>query len=324
MRRIPLLFFIIFIAGCRYLGKTAATPLPTPDLSATLETSLPSLALTELPVTVTPPNELAATLTFTPRPGISATPQPPTRTLVPSRTRRPRTPTPTFTPSLTPTLDPSNVILRIAAPGPMSKLTSPIDFVVYISPDYVGLTRIELLGEDGRELYRKVFRTYSNIGYTTRVDEKINFEIHGAAEVARLQISTLDEYNRLQAFNSVRLLLLSVGENELSPAYPLLEHVVLRSPKKGDEISGGELTVRGEIRPVNDSPIVLELFDIDGNLIGSRVLDLNPADGSYQIFNTTLPYKVDKKMPARLTFRQSDDRIAGMAFLYSMRLWVNP
>jgi hypothetical protein len=59
----------------------------------------------------------------------------------------------------------------------MSKVVSPIEFVVHVSPDYAGTTRVELIGEDGTELYRKIFKTFSNVGYYTRVDEKIDFEI---------------------------------------------------------------------------------------------------------------------------------------------------
>jgi hypothetical protein len=324
MRRLPAFFFIFILLGlslgCSYKGRAIRTPVPTLLVSATPEPGTLAPGLTE----AAPETPFLSEQMPTSSPTSGLPTETPTITLTPTRTRRPRTPTMTFTPSATFTLDPSNVILRIAAPGPMSKLVSPINFVVYIAPDYTGLTRIELIGEDGRELYRKVFRTYSNVGYTTRVDEQINFEIHGAAEVARLQISTLDEYNRLQSYNSVRVLLMAVGENELSPAFPLQEYLVLRRPRKGDEVSGGELTVRGEYQPLNDTPVVMELFDIDGNIIGSRVLYFNHADGSYQVFETTIPYKVEKKMPARLVIRQGDDRIAGMAYLYSIRLWVNP
>jgi hypothetical protein len=206
----------------------------------------------------------------------------------------------------------------------MSKVVSPIEFIVHIAPYYAGATRIELIGEDGVELYRKVFKTYSNIGYFTRVDEKIEFEIKGAAEVARLQISTFDSSGRMQAFNSVRLLLQAVGENEFAPPFDAIDRLILGSPKDGDEIKGGLLQVRGEFQPANDLPMVLELIDLNGTVIGSRLLQLDPAEEKYQQFTTSIPYKINKKTAVRLVIRQSDDRIEGLAYLFSERLMLVP
>jgi hypothetical protein len=317
IRRLLPALVLLSLLGCTLPGGIALPPFPIPGAPAVPETLLPAQVVTVLPVTDTPLPESSFT------PGADQTPtEAGTPTAVPLTIPATYFDFPTITPS--PTLDVSEVALRIVSPGPMSKVTSPIDFLVHVEPDYTGLTRIELLGEDGRELYRKVFKTHSNIGYFTRVDEKINFEIKGAAEVARLQISTFDEFGRMQAFNSVRLLLLSVGENEFSPPYAPKERVALRYPQKGTEISGGVLPVMAEFLPVNDTPLILELFDTDGVIIGSRLLQLAPADGSYQKFTTTVPYQVSSKTVARLVFRQSDDRISGLAYLYSIKLIISP
>ncbi len=310
----PFKSFLTLIAlglllGCSVPGGPIDLPFLGPQASALPEFSATPEAGGSNPTGTAPPSEPSATPTET------ATPIP--ATIDPALVNPP-------TATVTPTLDSTDMLLRIAVPGPMSKVVSPIDFVVYISPDFTGSTRIQLLGEDGRELYSKVFRTYSNIDFATRVEEKINFEIHGAAEIGRLQISTADEFGRMQAFNSVRLLLLSVGENQLTQAYPPLERVLLRAPKKGDEVGGGVLAVEGEIQPVNDSPLVMELYDTDGNIMGSRILTLRHADGTYQLFNTTVPYQTGKKVPARLMIRQADDRISGLAYLYSVKLLIDP
>jgi hypothetical protein len=269
----------------------------------------------QIPPSITPFDETTATL----QPILSETP---------TETPVPPTIDPTYLnfPSATPTatLDPSRILLRIVSPGPMSKLVSPIEFIVHVSPDYAGTTSVELIGEDGTELYRKIFKTFSNVGYYSRVDEKINFEIKGAAEVARLQVSTLDEKGRVKAFNSVRVLLQAVGENEFTPPYAVQDRVLLRYPEAGDEISGDNLPVTGEFQPATNQPLVFELVDVNGNVLGSRILQLEPADGKYQQFTTTIPYQVGKKTPARLIIRQSDDRIDGLAYLFSIKLQVGP
>jgi hypothetical protein len=289
--------------------------IPSPAVSPSLESSLPVETATEIPATPIPLDQTTATLQPIPSRTPTSTPIPPT--INPTYLNFP-----SVTPS--PTLDQSRILLRIVAPGPMSKVVSPITFIFHVAPEYTGTTSIELIGEDGVELYRKIFKTFSNIGYYTRVEEKISFEIKGAAEMARLQVSTLDAKGRMKAFNSVRVLLQAVGENEFTPPYAVQDRILLRYPKLGDEISGGNLPITGEFQPANDKPVIFELVDIDGNVIGSRILQLAPSDGKYQQFTTIIPYQLDKPTQARLVIRQSDDRIDGLAYLFSMRLQVSP
>ena len=206
----------------------------------------------------------------------------------------------------------------------MSKVISPIELVFYISPDFVGNTRIELIGEDGRQLYAKAFRTFATEG-STKVSEKINFQLSGIAEVARLQISTFDfKSGQMMALNSVRLLLLSEGDTQLTPPFALLEHVLVRVPKWGEEVNDGMLNAQGEISPVNDLPVTVELFDEAGTLLNTQVLALQSDNSSYQIFSLSLPYKVDHRMPGRLVFRQDDDRLGGLAYFFSREVFLNP
>jgi hypothetical protein len=313
LKILPLLTLIVLL-GCSR-GQTGTPLAPGPQGTPTPVAAPPTRALPSPAASLIPANQITATLLPILSETPSATPVPPTLD-----------PTYLNFPSVTPsaTLDPGLILLRIVSPGPMSKVISPVEFIVHVAPEYTGTTRIELIGEDGTELYRKVFKTFSNIGYYTRVAEKVDFEIKGAAEIGRLQISTLDNKGRLQAFNSVRVLLQAVGENEFTPPLALQERVLLRYPKTRSEISGGNLPVTGEFLPANDMPIVLELIDADGHVMGSRILQLGPADGKYQQFTTSLPYQISEKTQARLVIRQSDDRIEGYAYLYSLKLTIGP
>jgi hypothetical protein len=316
--RLILTLGLLLAAGCTRANRAA------PALSSVYQPTVTATQVaTALPLLLPP----AATTAPAPTRPASATPAPdtPTPTVTLRYTKRPtRTPsnTPTITP--TPTLNYGNTLLRINAPGPMSKLISPINFIVQVAPGYTGVTRIELISESGRELYRKTFRTYENQGYYTRVSEEIKFEIPAAAEIARLQISTVDKYGRLAALNSVRLMLLTVGENQFTPPFEAVERAALWSPKRGEEISGGLLQVQGEMQPLNANPVVAELFDIDGKALASRILTFDPAKTGYQAFETSLPYQVEKNMPARLVLRQADDRIPGLAYLYSIEILLKP
>ncbi|PWH16609.1 MAG: hypothetical protein DDG60_03765 [Anaerolineae bacterium] len=326
MRNVLFLVLILALLGCTRLEQAAPLAIETPQPVLEQETLSPAGVEISPTVAALPLSGPTLTATF---PTILSEPTltPTVALLTPSATspwRRTRTPSPTPTITLTPTLDVTTRIpLRIVSPGPLSKVVSPIPFIVHITPDYTGLTRIELIGEDGRELYRKVFKTYSNIGYFTRVDEKITFQIPGAAEIARLQISTYDPKGNILAFNSVRLLLLSTGENQFTPPYPAQDRIGLRL-KREAEIAGGTLNLEGEINPINDTPLIIELFDPDGRIVGSRLVQLAPADGKFQPFRTDIPYQVLERTPIRLVLRQSDDRISGLAYLYSLPIFLSP
>ena len=313
LRLLLLLCSLALFSACT---RTDRATLSLPTATATVSTPEPSL--TPKPVTAT--RTLTATRRL-PTPTITLTLTP---SLTPTATRRRWTPTPTFTPSNTPTLDPSNVVLRIAAPGPMSKLSSPFNLICYILPEYTGTTRIEIIGEDGREIYRKVFRTYEQTS-SSRVNEEIKFEIPAAGEVARLQISTQDEFGRIMAFNSVRVLLMAVGDSQFTPPYESLERVVLRFPRRDAEVTGGEVRVVGMVRPVNNGPVILELVDRRGAVIASRLLYFDASLTEYQHFETSLPYRLsEEETYARIVLRQSDDRIPGLAYLYSYEILLKP
>lgn len=308
-----LLCSLALLAACT---RTERANVILPTVTATLATPEPSA--TPRPRTATPaPTATRALPTATPT--ITLTPS-----ATPTATRRWWwSPTPTFTPSNTPTLDPSNVILRFAVPGPMSKLSSPFNLVFYVLPEYTGTTRIEIIGEDGREIYRKVFRTYKQSN-PSRVAEEIRFEIPAASEVARLQISTQDEFGRLMSLNSVRVLLMAVGDSQFTPVYEPLERVVLRFPRREAEVAGGDVRIVGMIRPLNNGPVVLELVDRRGTVIASRLLYFDASLTEYQHFETNLPYQVTEPAYARIVLRQSDDRIPGPAYLYSHEILLQP
>jgi hypothetical protein len=46
---------------------------------------------------------------------------------------------------------------------------------------------------------------------------------------------------------------------------------------------------------------------------------LNP-----QLFETTIPYKIEEPTLARLSIRQNDDRMDGLFYLYSQEVQLNP
>jgi hypothetical protein len=222
------------------------------------------------------------------------------------------------------TVDANAAAIQIFAPGPMSKVSSPIDLRMYIAPRAAGLTTVELYGEDGRLMARKVFRSGNSGGKFEKVIVELPFETNAAAELGRLQVSTKDNHGLVKALKSVHVMLLSVGDPIITNSDYLRESVVLTEPPLFHNISGGEVSVQGQMQVFNELPVYLELVDDFGETLGSRFITAGTADGNYHEINTTIPYKVSKYTSARLVIRQADDRIPGPYYLYSQEIFLSP
>jgi hypothetical protein len=291
------------LAGCSPLLAPSQSPAPTPYPPDYLPTVI---ALTAD----------AAGLYATATSLASRVDQPPTDTPEPTLT-----PTPQATYTATTIPGHESAAIEIQAPGPMSKVVSPINLRMNIVSGESEKIQIDLYGEDGSLLSRTVKQLRRSSDGVDQVI-KIPFEIRTAAEVARLSVSTSDKVGRTQALNSVRLLLLSAGDNEITPAGNPSEPFAVFSPGIKDEASGGVLNIRGDVWPFNLKPVLVELIGPDGKSLGLRILNienLNP-----QLFETSISYKVDEPTLARLTLRQQDDRMDGWFYVYSQEILLNP
>jgi hypothetical protein len=242
---------------------------------------------------------------------------------VPTRITRPtRTPAPQAT--LTPTSIPGHkqAAILITAPGPMSNVVSPISLKMDIITGRSKIVQVDLYGEDGRLLSRTLKRNVPNSSEGVLQTIKIPFEIRAAAELGRISVSTQDEFGRVQSLNSVRVVLLSSGVNEITTPGNPSEPVGVFNPGLKDSASGGVLNVRADVWPFSLEPIILELIDAEGKPLGVRVIAVDSIHP--QLIETTIPYKSSEPVQARLIIRQDDDRIDGLFYLYSQEILLNP
>lgn len=310
--------FLLGLAGCGFGAVQPPALMPSPaasDLAPATRAAAPDS-----------PEVALATLQPSDTPERSTTPEPSaTLDLTPLATVKID---PTYlyflTVTATPTPNPYSAAIRIDAPGPMSKVISPIDLRAFVEARQAGPAQVELFGEDGRLLYRQTLRTYSFDGQDARLALVVPFEVHAAGELGRLQISTLDASDRVTAIASAHLLLLSSGENQITPPGELREAVLLDAPTPNAEISGGEATITGTMQPFNTLPAFIELVGAEGKVLNSRVLTFGAPDGQFQAFETSLPYEVSRRTPALLIIRQSDERISGPFYLYSQPVFLSP
>lgn len=304
LRLILLASLLVLIAGC---ASPATNPVPTPYPPEYLPTVI---ALTAESIAMSANDSATETA------AASFPTEEPTQTPEPTLTF---TPGPTYTPTSIPGHRPGAI--RFEVPGPMSKVVSPITLRMLIKVGESEKMQVDLFGEDGRLLSRTIKNVpTSNNGALQSV--KIPFEIRAPAEVGRITVTTLDKAGRIQALNSVRVLLLSSGENEITPTGDPSEPVGVFSPVEEEEVSGGILNIRGDVWPFSLQPIILELIGPEENSLGLRIVTVEEA--TPQLLETTIPYKVTEPTLARLTIRQDDDRMDGLFYVYSQLVLLNP
>jgi hypothetical protein len=302
----------IHLEGTSPTSTAITTTEHTPELM--IETQTP--AATDTP---------ALSPTVSPTPTIGSTPtrtRYPTKTYPPTRTRRPSK-TPTI--SLTPT--PPWAFIRIARPGPLSKIASPLKVEMGMAPGEDGMLYIDLVGEDGRYITRltKDYRQYLNKQIYTSID--IPFEIPGAAETARLVMSARDRFGRTMALSSLDLVLIKLGDDiSTNPGFQQ-EPFIIRNLKPETAVSGGNLHLEGVARPMNSQPVIFEILNENGSVLATKILQIDPPSGplSHTPFTVDIPYSIKSSVHARLTMRQiSDGRIPGTIALSSLPLQLNP
>jgi hypothetical protein len=279
-----------------------------------------------------PPDHLSTVVALTGQAAFaaaSALAPTPTETLFPTETPIPTTPLPTATATFEPGFT-EFAQIRFLSPGPMSSLISPINLQALLVSGESQIVRIDLLGEDGRILQRGLERVRRNPSGGVYRNFDLAYEIRAVSEKGYIRISSKDDHGRIQALNTMPVLLYSIGKNQITPVGNMMyERVMYEGLKDGDEVHGGVLNLKGRFWPFNTQPVFLELLLPDGRPISSRVLDFEGIDT--QSFETTLPYKVTEPTLVRLSIHQdnldlsvSDPDLKKYIYVHTMELMLYP
>ena len=328
LRSAPAFFmFCLALSGCSLPPAVApATPLPAEYVPTavfeTLQASQPSGKPVEQPAAQATPavQELPASTPESPTGQVSPTPEMPTPT---GEITLAATPAPL--PTATPPPDHPIADIQIFKPGDRSRVVSPIPISAYLRPGGKGRVSLELFGEDGRLLVReiKAFDTPPNARVNLLAD--LEFGISAAAEFGRLVISTLDEFGRPSALNSVDIILLSLGEEDINPSSAEFQAISIEQPAPKSLIQGGTVLVSGRARTDPDQPLFLELIDEAGKTIGQRQARLADVDANgYGSFAAEVPYSAAGFTPVRLVVYEKGGSASPIRHLTSVEFNLSP
>ena len=215
--------------------------------------------------------------------------------------------------------------IQIFRPGLMSRVVSPIRVNAYLQPGAEGRVWVELFGEDGSLLFREIRRYSALPGARVNLSMEVAFEIAGVAQVGRLVVSVQDEFGRVSALNSVDLILLSEGEEDLNPTDATLQQIVIEQPGPKRLIQGGTVVVSGLARLRNEQNLVAELRNEENQVVGFRLVGVEPpGEDGYGNFLAEVPYTGDKLEPVRLSVYESGGAISEKIYLSSVEILAGP
>ena len=317
-RRFSLTLILFFLlTAC---AQAASSRLPT--LVRLSETPIPTVLPSPTPTPISPTVELASPTPADAIPTSGSTSEAiPTETLPPIPTLNLP---PTLGVTAIPTPSADSGAIQFLGPGPLSKIVSPFKVYGYAVPGHNSLGSLDLYGEDGHILASKLIQLYTPYKWAS-FSLGMSFAINTIGEMGRLTLTTQDAYGRINAVNSVHLLLLAEGTSIINQPGDLRERCVIIQPVAGQRLSGGDLTVSGKMRPFNNLPLTLELIGRDGSIIGTQLVAItNNTTNDGVPFSADIRYTISKPMWALLSVRQNDDRIGGLMYLYSQEIFLNP
>jgi len=218
------------------------------------------------------------------------------------------------------------VAITVYSAGETAEVAAPLKVGLEFNSAVEGSYRLELLGEDGRLLYRQVWAPPGQPGTPQLLKLPINFEIPEAQEAGRLAISLLDRQGRFQAVDSVDVLLSAVAPDTQQAALQNPDHLIIQSPAPGSQVSGGTIQVSGQIQGSADLPLKVLLLAEDGRVVGQRLAAIQPIDekaGTWQ-FSAEVPCQVKERTPVRIQVIQSGEPLSEIKLLASVLVDLFP
>jgi len=212
------------------------------------------------------------------------------------------------------------------SPGPGSFASQAVRVNGYGGPSLNNRVQLTLYGEDGRKLSEGYAWLYSYPGTPGIFYTTMPYQTSLVAEMGWLQVRSYgDRYGNLKHVNTVSLTLLSEGSEKIYPALHGPEQLAIFAPREESIVEGGAVRVEGAGWVDHDAPIVIQILDRFGNVLGSSEAEIaSPEKGHIGSFSSEVQYRVDYPQWARIGVAEPHPVIEEPSHYSSVEVWLRP
>ena len=215
--------------------------------------------------------------------------------------------------------------LIIEAPGPGSSVVSPVRVAGWGGPAYQGKIFVRLIGEQGQVLARTTTYLLAIEGVSGLFVVTVPFSIAGVAEAGLIEVSFNTTSNRLEHLSTRPVVFLSVGPPRVYTNLTTAEKIAIFSPREDRRVSGGIATVSGGALLDEDLPLLVQVLDRAGEVIGStEVVVQAPALGELGTFEALVAYTVPYPQYGRIAVTEHGLYPPAVRHYTSVRVYLEP
>jgi len=219
---------------------------------------------------------------------------------------------------------PAEAIL-ILEPGPGSRLTSPLRVAGMADSTFEQHLLLRLVLDDGSLIASGPVIIQSELGTRGPFEGELAFSVAGERN-ALLQVSSQSARDGgITHLASVGVTLASSGPVQVQSAAPHFESLQITAPEPGDTVSGGIVHVEGIGRASFEGNLVIEVYDEQGNLIGSMPVLVDAPDmGLPGPFSADVPYSLAVAGFGRITVVDPLPAFDGLGHIASVEVRLLP
>jgi hypothetical protein len=192
--------------------------------------------------------------------------------------------------------------LSIFEPGPGSQAISPLRVTGFGGPSWQGRVRLRLIGEQGDLLADRTTFLQAMPDIAGRIYTDLTFTFPWVAQTARLEVMTFSTRDgQMDHLTTREVVLLTTGTALIYPTIGGAEKIAIFSPRANGYVRGSPVTVRGGGWLDTPGPLVVEVLDRNGKVVGSVTTPLSTTNtGQVGSFEVQVPYLLESSQYGRI------------------------
>lgn len=216
--------------------------------------------------------------------------------------------------------------ILLDAPGPRSQVVSPVRVSGWAGPAYGGKVFVRLIGEQGQEIGRATTFLLAIEGSAGAFVVTVPFSISGVAEAGLIEVSFNHQTsNQVDHIHSRPVVFLSVGPPRIFTDPDAPEKLTIFSPREDRRVSGGVAEVRGAAWIDEDFPLLIEVLDRSGNVVGSAEVEVEaPVLGELGTFEARVPFTIPRAQYGRIAIIERSEHPPAVRHYTSIRVYLEP